>query len=47
MQDCWNVQDLMMKMNDMVNFMRKMALPPALLMLLVIPRPWPLSLRRG
>lgn len=43
----WTVQDPMMKMNDMVNFMKNLALLGALLMFLAIPRPWPLSLALG
>lgn len=43
MHDFWNVQDPMMKMNEMVNFMKNMALLGALLMFLAVPRPWPLS----
>jgi putative oxidoreductase len=40
----WTVQDPMMKMGEMVNFMKNMGLIGLLLMLVAIPRPWPMSL---
>jgi putative oxidoreductase len=40
----WTVQDPMMKMGEMVNFMKNMWLIGLLLMLVAIPRPWPMSL---
>ena len=43
MHDFWKVQDPQMKMGEMINFMKNMALLGALLMFLAIPRPWPAS----
>ena len=40
----WTVTDPMMKMPEMVNFMKNMALVGAALMILGIPTPWPFSL---
>jgi len=36
-----------MKMIEMVNFMKNLALMGAALMMLAIPQPWPLSLQVG
>ena len=44
MHDFWKVQDPQMKMGEIINFMKNMALLGALLMFLAIPRPWPLSM---
>ncbi|MGD0339885.1 MAG: DoxX family protein [Bacteroidota bacterium] len=41
MHNFWKIQDPQMKMGEMVNFMKNMALLGAALMLLAIPRPWP------
>lgn len=43
MHNFWKVQDPQMKMGEMINFMKNMALLGALLMFAAIPRPWPLS----
>jgi DoxX. len=43
MHDFWKVQDPQMKMGEMINFMKNMALLGALLMLSAIPTPWPFS----
>jgi len=43
----WKVNDAQMKQLEMINFMKNMALVGALLMLLFLPRPWPLSLGIG
>ena len=40
----WKVDDAQMKQIDMINFTKNMALIGALLMLLLLPRPWPISL---
>jgi uncharacterized membrane protein YphA (DoxX/SURF4 family) len=42
----WAVQDPMAKMGEMTHFLKNMALLGLLLMTLVIPRPWPVSLGR-
>jgi putative oxidoreductase len=42
----WTVQDPQAKMAEQVNFMKDMALAGFLLMTLMIPRPWPMSLSR-
>lgn len=39
----WKIPDPMMKMNEMVNFTKNMALFGAVLMLLAIPTPWPFA----
>jgi uncharacterized membrane protein YphA (DoxX/SURF4 family) len=44
MHDFWKLEDPQLRMNDKVNFMKNMALLGALVMLLAIPLPWPLSL---
>lgn len=44
MHNFWKVQDPQMKMGEMINFTKNMALVGALLMSLAIPRPWPLSI---
>jgi uncharacterized membrane protein YphA (DoxX/SURF4 family) len=43
MHNFWQVQDPQMKMADMINFTKNMALLGAAFMFLAIPRPWPLS----
>ena len=42
----WTVQDPQAKLGEMTNFLKNMALLGLLLMTLVIPRPWPMSLGR-
>ncbi|MGB2869259.1 MAG: DoxX family membrane protein [Bacteroidota bacterium] len=44
MHDFWKLQDPQLRMADKVNFLKNMALLGAVLMLLAIPFPWPLSL---
>ena len=41
----WKIDDVQMRQTDMINFMKNMALAGALLMLLLLPQPWPMSLR--
>lgn len=43
MHDFWKMQDAQMKMFEMVNFTKNLALAGAALMVLAIPAPWPLS----
>jgi uncharacterized membrane protein YphA (DoxX/SURF4 family) len=43
----WKVDDAQMKQVDMINFTKNMALVGALLMLLLLPHPWPMSLGIG
>jgi len=43
----WKVDDAQMKQNDMINFTKNMALVGALLMLLLLPDPWRMSLGIG
>ncbi|BAL99771.1 MULTISPECIES: DoxX family membrane protein [Caldilinea] len=44
MHNFWAVQDPQMKMAEMVNFMKNIALAASALMFLAIPQPWPFSL---
>jgi uncharacterized membrane protein YphA (DoxX/SURF4 family) len=44
MHDFWRETDPQMKMMQMVNFMKNLALWAAILALLFIPQPWPLTL---
>lgn len=44
MHDFWNATDAQVKQADLIQFMKNMALVGALLMLLLIPHPWPMSL---
>jgi len=44
MHDFWREQDPQMKMMQMINFMKNLALWAAILTLLFIPKPWPFSL---
>jgi len=44
MHNFWAIEDPQMKMSDMVNFMKNMALLGSALMFLAIPTPWPFSL---
>jgi uncharacterized membrane protein YphA (DoxX/SURF4 family) len=43
----WKVDDAQMKQIDLINFTKNMALIGALLMFLLLPRPWPMSLGLG
>lgn len=42
----WTLQDEQAKMGEMTNFLKNMAILGLLLMTLLIPRPWPMSLGR-
>ena len=44
MHTFWKVDDAQMKQIEMINFTKNMALVGALLMFLLPPRPWPMSL---
>lgn len=44
MHNFWKIEDPQLRMNDKANFLKNMALLGAILMLLAIPSPWPLSL---
>jgi putative oxidoreductase len=44
MHNFWTVADAQAKQIDMINFTKNMALVGALLMFLLLPRPWPMSL---
>jgi putative oxidoreductase len=43
----WKVDDAQSKQIDIINFTKNMALIGALLMFLLLPRPWPMSLGIG
>jgi len=43
----WKVDDAQFKQIDVINFTKNMALIGALLMFLLLPRPWPMSLGIG
>ncbi|MCX6145097.1 MAG: DoxX family protein [Ignavibacteriales bacterium] len=43
MHNFWEIKDPQLRMADKTNFMKNMALLGAILMLLAIPTPWPLS----
>jgi uncharacterized membrane protein YphA (DoxX/SURF4 family) len=45
MHDFWREKDSQMRMMQMINFMKNLALWAALLALLFIPQPWPFSLK--
>jgi uncharacterized membrane protein YphA (DoxX/SURF4 family) len=47
MHSFWKLDDAQMKQIDMINFTKNMALVGALLMFLLLPRPWPMSLGSG
>ncbi len=47
MHSFWKVDDAQLKQIDMINFTKNMALIGALLMFLLLPRPWPMSLGIG
>jgi putative oxidoreductase len=40
----WKLEEPQLRMADKINFMKNIALPGAVLMLLAIPSPWPISL---
>ena len=44
MHNFWSVSDPQMRMAEMVNFMKNVALAASALMFLAIPSPWPFSL---
>ena len=44
MHSFWKIEDPQLRMADTINFTKNMALLGAVLMLLAIPLPWPLSL---
>jgi putative oxidoreductase len=45
MHDFWNVKDAEQRTMEMVHFTKNVALAGALLIIMTIPGPWPLSLR--
>ncbi len=47
MHDFWRVQDSQQTAGEMINFTKNLALPGAILMILAVPGPWPLSLWIG
>ena len=47
MHSYWKVGDAQMKQIDMISFTKNMALVGALLMFLLLPHPWPMSLGIG
>ncbi|MGH9432443.1 MAG: DoxX family membrane protein [Terriglobia bacterium] len=47
MHNFWSVPDPQQKANEMINFTKNLALAGALLMILTMPGPWPLSLWMG
>jgi putative oxidoreductase len=47
MHTFWKIDDAQMKQIEMINFTKNMALVGALLMFLLLPRPWPMSLGIG
>jgi len=47
MHSFWKVDDAEMKQADMINFTKNVALIGALLMFLLLPRPWPMSFGIG
>ena len=47
MHSFWKVDGAQLKQIDMINFTKNMALIGALLMFLLLPRPWPMSLGIG
>jgi putative oxidoreductase len=47
MHSFWKVDDAQMKQIEIINFTKNMALIGALLMFLLLPRPWPMSLGIG
>jgi putative oxidoreductase len=47
MHSFWKVDDAQLKQIDVINFTKNMAFIGALLMFLLLPRPWPMSLGIG
>lgn len=47
MHDFWKVQDPQQRAGEMINFSKNLALAGAVLMILAMPGPWPLSLWIG
>ena len=47
MHNFWKVADAQAKQIDMINFTKNMAFVGALLMFLLLPHPWPMSLGIG
>jgi putative oxidoreductase len=47
MHSFWKVDDVQLKQIDIINFTKNMALIGAMLMFLLLPRPWPISLGIG
>jgi putative oxidoreductase len=47
MHSFWKADDAQLKQIDVINFTKNMALIGALLMFLLLPRPWPMSLGIG
>jgi len=47
MHSFWKVDDAQMRQADMINFTKNLALVGALLMFLLLPRPWPMSFGIG
>ena len=47
MHSFWKLDDAQMKQIDMINVTKNMALVGALLMFLLLPHPWPMSLGSG
>lgn len=47
MHNFWQVQDPQMKMMEMVNFMKNLAIWAGVLLLLFVPQPWPFSFNFG
>lgn len=47
MHDFWKVQDPQQRAGEMINFTKNLALAGAVLMILAMPGPWPLSLWIG
>jgi hypothetical protein len=43
----WKEKDAQARQADKINFMKNMALVGVLLMILILPQPWPLSVRLG
>ena len=47
MHTFWKIDDAQMKQIEMINFTKNMALVGALIMFVLLPRPWPISLGIG
>lgn len=46
MHNFWDMADPAQRMNEMAHFMKNMALLGSVMMMAVVPRPWPYSLER-